>query len=116
MDRSLNLYLELSLQNLQNKLQGCWVNSDGVYRNSQIFKKQQSASRAKDELITFNHAIDIGTKVAVEITRDFLVARGIEVASTTANPWSQSPLPPIYMGELDDIELNIGRQGTQGLH
>ena len=42
-------------------------------------------------------------------------ARGIEVASSTANPWSQSPLPPIYMGELDDIELNIGREGTQGV-
>ena len=71
------------------------------------------SSRQKDELITFNRTLDIGTKVAVEITRDFLIARGIEVASTTANPWSQSPLPPIYMGELDDIELNIGREGTR---
>ena len=72
-----------------------------------------SIDEREDQLITFDGAVDIGTKVALIITRDFLVSRGVDVPPNSANPWSQSPLPPIYLGTLDEVELNVGREVKQ---
>ena len=69
-----------------------------------------SIDEREDQLITFNGALDIGTKVALIITRDFLVSRCVDVPPNSANPWSQSPLPTIYLGTLDEVELNVGRE------
>ena len=59
----------------------------------------------EDSIITFDNSIDIGSPVAIELSRSFLTSCGIETSPVTANPWSMTSLPPVYLGVLDDVEV-----------